>query len=103
VKTSAYTDISLARRCRRACRDRPNISSHAAAAIFTIRRSDLILINGCLCCNLSLYADCPECIGASCKEIRVVEEQPAWQAGSLESLDVIDKVPDESVKLAADQ
>ena len=25
---------------------------------------------------------------------RVVEEQPAWQAGSLESLDVIDKVPD---------
>jgi hypothetical protein len=37
------------------------------------------------------------------EEIRVVEEQPAWQAGSLESLDVIDKVPDESVKLAADQ
>ena len=37
------------------------------------------------------------------EEVRVVEEQPAWQAGSLESLDVIDKVPDESVKLAADQ
>ena len=37
------------------------------------------------------------------EEIRVVEEQPAWQAGSLESLDIIDKVPDESVKLAADQ
>ena len=36
------------------------------------------------------------------EEVRVVEEQPAWQAGSLESLDVIDKVPDESVKLAAD-
>ena len=36
------------------------------------------------------------------EEIRVVEEQPAWQGGSLESLDVIDKVPDESVKLAAD-
>ncbi len=37
------------------------------------------------------------------EEIRVVEEEPSWQAGSLESLDVIDKVPDESVKLAADQ
>ena len=87
-----------------------------------------------------MYADCPECIGASCKgellccvqraclkfgvppltyhraggappqaeamdgkeEVRVVEEQPAWQGGSLESLDVIDKVPDESVKLATD-
>ena len=36
------------------------------------------------------------------EEIRVVEEQPAWQGGSLESLDVIDKVPDESVKLATD-
>ena len=36
------------------------------------------------------------------EEVRVVEEQPAWQGGSLESLDVIDKVPDESVKLAAD-
>ena len=36
------------------------------------------------------------------EEIRIVEEQPAWQGGSLESLDVIDKVPDESVKLAAD-
>ena len=32
-----------------------------------VDESDLILINGCLCCNLSLYADCPECIGASCK------------------------------------
>ena len=37
------------------------------------------------------------------EEIRVVEEEPSWQGGSLESLDVIDKVPDESVKLAADQ
>ena len=36
------------------------------------------------------------------EEVRVVEEQPAWQGGSLESLDVIDKVPDESVKLATD-
>ena len=37
------------------------------------------------------------------EEIRVVEEEPSWTGGSLESLDVIDKVPDESVKLAADQ
>ena len=60
VKTSAENDVSSRRPSppRRARRDRPNISSH---------RSDLILINGCLCCNLSLYADCPECIGASCK------------------------------------
>ena len=36
------------------------------------------------------------------EEIRVVEEEPSWQGGSLESLDVIDKVPDESVKLATD-
>ena len=35
------------------------------------------------------------------EEIRVVEE-PSWTGGSLESLDVIDKVPDESVKLASD-
>lgn len=41
--------------------------ARAVAAIVSARRSDLILINGCLCCNLSLYADCPECIGASCK------------------------------------
>ena len=31
------------------------------------------------------------------EEIRVVEEEPSWTGGSLESLDVIDKVPDESV------
>ena len=36
------------------------------------------------------------------EEIRVVEEEPSWTGGSLESLDVIDKVPDESVKLATD-
>ena len=52
--------------------------------------------------RLSRRAHFPEAMDGK-EEIRVVEEQPAWQAGSLESLDVIDKVPDESVKLAADQ
>ncbi|CAH0363890.1 unnamed protein product [Pelagomonas calceolata] len=32
-----------------------------------VNESSLILINGCLCCNASLYADFPECCGASCK------------------------------------
>ena len=36
------------------------------------------------------------------EEVRVVEEEPSWTGGSLESLDVIDKVPVESVKLASD-
>ena len=46
---------------------------------------------------MSTFVQCP----ASEEEIRVVEES-SWQGGSLESLDVIDKVPDESVKLATD-
>ena len=59
VKTSAENDVSSRR---------PSPPRRAAAIVLiSSHRSDLILINGCLCCNLSLYADCPECIGASCK------------------------------------
>ena len=47
-----------------------------------VDESDLILINGCLCCNLSLYADCPECIGASCKgELLCCVQRFCFKAG----------------------
>jgi len=48
-----------------------------------INEADLILVNGCLCCNASLYLKTPECIGCSGKaELLCCVEQICLKAGT---------------------